>query len=84
MSYLYAENINVAVVATVTFANAAIKKEFNKWGKFWIYGPEGTINKKEDGFFEIDYIDCKGCGICAKECPTNNIEMIRESNLKDD
>jgi pyruvate ferredoxin oxidoreductase delta subunit len=56
-----------------------IKDGCNKCGICWMYCPEGTIKKKEDGSFEIDLQYCKGCGICAKECPTNNIEMIRES-----
>jgi len=28
--------------------------------------------------FEIDYDYCKGCGICANECPSCLIEMVRE------
>lgn len=28
--------------------------------------------------FEIDYEFCKGCGICAHECPSHFIEMVRE------
>jgi NADPH-dependent glutamate synthase beta subunit-like oxidoreductase len=28
--------------------------------------------------FEIDYEFCKGCGICAYECPSRFIEMVRE------
>lgn len=28
--------------------------------------------------FEIDYEFCKGCGICAHECPSHYIEMVRE------
>lgn len=27
---------------------------------------------------EIDYEFCKGCGICAHECPSHFIEMVRE------
>jgi pyruvate ferredoxin oxidoreductase delta subunit len=27
---------------------------------------------------EFDYNFCKGCGICANECPANAIEMVRE------
>jgi pyruvate ferredoxin oxidoreductase delta subunit len=49
-----------------------------------MYCPEGVIKRKEDGTFEIDLRYCKGCGICAKECPTNKIEMVRESDIEDD
>jgi len=60
-----------------------IKEGCNKCGICWMYCPEGVIIRKEDGSFEIDLKYCKGCGICAKECPTNNIEMVRESDIKD-
>ncbi len=49
-----------------------------------MYCPEGVITKKEDGSFKIDYVYCKGRGICAKECPTKNIKMIREDEAIDD
>jgi pyruvate ferredoxin oxidoreductase delta subunit len=26
----------------------------------------------------VDYRHCKGCGICAAECPKNAIEMKQE------
>ena len=56
----------------------------NKCGICWMYCPEGTIKKNEDGTFEIDLIYCKGCGICANECPTKNIEMKREDDFCND
>ncbi|AKB45854.1 Pyruvate:ferredoxin oxidoreductase, delta subunit [Methanosarcina sp. Kolksee] len=37
-----------------------------------------SIKPREDGFFEYDYDYCKGCGICANECPADAIEMILE------
>ncbi len=37
--------------------------------------PEGAIDKKE---MEIDLDYCKGCGICAAECPKGAIVMIKE------
>ncbi|MEM4523394.1 MAG: 4Fe-4S binding protein [Nitrososphaeria archaeon] len=44
----------------------------------WIYCPEGTILRKEDDSIEIDYEYCKGCGVCANECPARAIMMVEE------
>jgi pyruvate ferredoxin oxidoreductase delta subunit len=44
-----------------------------------IFCPDGAINyneKKEDIEFDLDF--CKGCGICANECPVEAIEMRLE------
>jgi len=38
--------------------------------------PEGAIRMKEDGYPEVDYKYCKGCGVCAEECPVKCIEMV--------
>ncbi|MEM2154298.1 MAG: 4Fe-4S binding protein [Nitrososphaeria archaeon] len=46
--------------------------------KCWIYCPEGTILRKEDDSIEIDYEYCKGCGVCANECPARAIMMVEE------
>ncbi len=43
-----------------------------------IYCPEGCIEQNADGFFEANLYWCKGCGICARECPTAAITMIDE------
>lgn len=41
-----------------------------------IYCPDGAIHwKPERNDVEFDYNYCKGCGICANECPTKAIEM---------
>jgi pyruvate ferredoxin oxidoreductase delta subunit len=38
--------------------------------------PEGAIKwRPELGKIEIDYSYCKGCGICANECPVKAITM---------
>ena len=42
------------------------------------YCPEGTIKVREDGYIEVDLRYCKGCGICAEECPVACIEMVRK------
>jgi pyruvate ferredoxin oxidoreductase delta subunit len=39
--------------------------------------PEGTIYK-DGAALKIDYDFCKGCGICANECPKKAITMIAE------
>lgn len=43
----------------------------------WIFCPEAVIVRKEKTV-EITYDFCKGCGICANECPTKAIEMVKE------
>jgi pyruvate ferredoxin oxidoreductase delta subunit len=42
------------------------------------YCPEGAIKVREDGFTEVDLRYCKGCGICAEECPVTCITMVRK------
>ena len=45
----------------------------------WLYCPEGVFNK-EKGDLTIDYDYCKGCGICAHECPRKAITMVKEGD----
>lgn len=41
--------------------------------------PDSAINwNKTSEVIEFDYRFCKGCGICANECPSNAIKMERE------
>ena len=41
--------------------------------------PDDAIRKLGPGMrYEIDYDYCKGCGICAEECPCGAIDMIPE------
>jgi 2-oxoacid:acceptor oxidoreductase delta subunit (pyruvate/2-ketoisovalerate family) len=40
--------------------------------------PDNAIIKLGDGSYEIDYDYCKGCGLCAVECPCGAIEMEPE------
>jgi len=43
-----------------------------------LYCPEFCIHEDEDGFFRADLDYCKGCGICAHECPKDAIKMVLE------
>jgi len=46
----------------------------------WIYCPDSSIIVKDGKVQGIDYRYCKGCGICAEECPPKirAIKMVRE------
>ena len=48
----------------------------------WIYCPDSSIIVKDDKIAEIDLDHCKGCGICAKECPKDAIKMVPEGQIK--
>jgi pyruvate ferredoxin oxidoreductase delta subunit len=39
--------------------------------------PDSAVEKTDDGP-KIDYVYCKGCGICAYECPKEAIELVSE------
>jgi pyruvate ferredoxin oxidoreductase delta subunit len=45
----------------------------------WLYCPDGVVTKEIEPKIDLEY--CKGCGICAEECPTGAISMIEESVL---
>ncbi|NMC04267.1 MAG: 4Fe-4S binding protein [Candidatus Lokiarchaeota archaeon] len=42
----------------------------------WFYCPEGTISKTRPPAVNYEY--CKGCGVCAAECPHDAITMEEE------
>jgi pyruvate ferredoxin oxidoreductase delta subunit len=44
----------------------------------WLYCPDGVISREFP--LEIDLEYCKGCGICAEECPRDAIAMIDGRN----
>jgi len=44
-----------------------------------IFCADVAISRREDGAgFDIDFEYCKGCGVCAEECPRGAIAMTRE------
>jgi Pyruvate/2-oxoacid:ferredoxin oxidoreductase delta subunit len=43
--------------------------------------PDNAVIKLEPGgayAYDIDLDFCKGCGLCAQECPCGAIEMVDE------
>jgi pyruvate ferredoxin oxidoreductase delta subunit len=48
----------------------------------WIFCPDTSIHVADEKLApageEFDLAHCKGCGICAEECPTDCITMVPE------
>ena len=45
----------------------------------WLFCPDGVVSKEIRPTVNLEY--CKGCGICAEECPVNAIAMIEETTF---
>jgi len=45
----------------------------------WLYCPVQCIVEKT-AWFDVQLDTCKGCGICAEECPQGAITMIEEAS----
>lgn len=50
------------------------KEECIKCMRCWVLCPDGVISRD----IEVDLNFCKGCGICAAECPKKAIAMVKE------
>ena len=44
--------------------------------------PEGTVYQIEKKKFDVNLDYCKGCGICAHECPVDDIDMVLEEGCE--
>ena len=51
-------------------------------GICWILCPDATYKQDSEGFYIADLDYCKGCGICAQECPTGAITMLQEKEVE--
>ena len=61
-----------------TFKPVLDPKKCTKCLRCWISCPDLAIIRKKDNSVEVNYDYCKGCGICANECPSKAIEMVKE------
>jgi 2-oxoacid:acceptor oxidoreductase delta subunit (pyruvate/2-ketoisovalerate family) len=53
----------------------------NKCDNCFVVCPDLSV-LKDTGEYEFDYDYCKGCGVCARECPRFAITMIEESKVE--
>ena len=85
----------IPIAGLIVEAGNAITYETGSWRTFkpihdaekctnclrcWIYCPDSSILLEDGKVVGIDYDHCKGCGICARECPpkVTAITMVRE------
>jgi pyruvate ferredoxin oxidoreductase delta subunit len=50
----------------------------------WVYCPDSAIQVSDSKVTGVDYDHCKGCGICAQECPpkVKAYTMVPESEFR--
>ncbi len=54
----------------------------NECDTCWLYCPDVCILHRDGSGYEVNYNYCKGCGICAQECPRTAITMEEELKWK--
>lgn len=47
----------------------------------WIFCPDSAVLVEDGRFLGFALNSCKGCGICAVECPPKCIEMVGEESF---
>jgi pyruvate ferredoxin oxidoreductase delta subunit len=67
------------VLRPVINLETCIPVKMNKKACFncWLYCPDSVVSKTIPPVINFEY--CKGCGICAEECPAGAIIMVDES-----
>lgn len=50
----------------------------------WLYCPDSSILVRDEKLKGVDYVHCKGCGICSDVCPTNPKSLLMYSNNLDE
>lgn len=42
----------------------------------WVYCPDTSILARDKAMVGVDYVHCKGCGVCSQVCPTNPKSLL--------
>ena len=73
---------NASQYETGTWRSQRPIYDFSKCNKkctlCYMFCPDVCIERNAEGYFEANLFYCKGCGICASECPRKVITMIEE------
>lgn len=48
----------------------------------WLYCPDSSILARDEKMTGVDYVHCKGCGICSSVCPTNPKSLLMFSEYE--
>lgn len=48
----------------------------------WLFCPDASVLVKKSKMVGFDLAHCKGCGICAVQCPSDAITMVEEHQAK--
>lgn len=69
------------IVRPVIDLNKCIPAKTGKKACFscWLYCPDAVVSKTIPPTINYEY--CKGCGICAEQCPAGAISMVEESSF---
>lgn len=51
-------------------------------GFCWIFCPDSSVVVKDGKMTGFDYKHCKGCGICAHECPSKKKAIIMKDEAE--
>lgn len=66
-----------------SFSPVLTKERCIKCGVCWIFCPDMAYREDHEGYFIVDLNYCKGCAICAQECPVGAIHMamVKEAEV---
>lgn len=49
----------------------------------WVYCPDSSIIARNEKLVGVDYVHCKGCGLCSSVCPTNPKSLLMYNDYED-